>query len=60
MCVWYHVLDGGTRKLVLSLLSVVCSLVSKEQGVTVVAVCLVYDIFVANQVKFQTFLVTMP
>ena len=48
-------LDGGSKKLVLSLVSVVCSLISKEQGVTVVAVCLVYDLFVANQVAKCTF-----
>ena len=37
-----------------SLVCVVCSLISKEQGVTVVAVCVVYDLFIANQVTNYT------
>ena len=41
---------AGSRYLLWSLVCVLCSLVSKEQGITVVAVCVVYDLFVANQV----------
>ena len=40
----------GFRDVLWSLVCILCSLVSKEQGITVVAVCVVYDIFIANQV----------
>ena len=44
----------GSRDVLWSLVCVVCSTVSKEQGITVVAVCVVYDLFIANQVYTST------
>ena len=48
------IIYAGSRDVLWSLVCVLCSTVSKEQGVTVVAVCVVYDLFIANQV--ETFL----
>lgn len=35
----------------LSLCLSVCAMLSKEQGITVTAICLVYDFFIAQQVS---------
>ena len=32
-----------------------CSALSKEQGITVVAVCLTYDFFIVHKVNFSCF-----
>ena len=42
---------GSLSSVLWSVVCVVCSLVSKEQGVMVVGVCVVYDLFIANQVQ---------
>lgn len=43
---------GGTRwpALVLSVVLSMCAMLSKEQGITVLGVCLIYDFFVLSQV----------
>ena len=50
------VLPGLTRArwLSLSLLLTVCAMLSKEQGITVAALCLTYDFFVAQNVIDET------
>ncbi len=37
--------------MVLSLLCCVCSVLSKEQGITVIAVCYTYDLFIVRNVR---------
>ena len=36
-----------------------CSVLSKEQGITVVAVCVTYDLFIVHQVKHFPVLVLL-
>ena len=40
----------GLVWLLVSLLCIVCSALSKEQGITVAAVCIVYDFFIVHKV----------
>ena len=41
---------AGKRWLAVTVLFVLCSFLSKEQGITVVAVCVVYDAFCIQKV----------
>ena len=41
---------SGVKWLVVSLLFCFCSVLSKEQGITAVAVCFTYDVFIAQKV----------
>ena len=52
MCMIMISAAGMSRALCLSLsLSLsVCAMLSKEQGITIVAVCLVYDFFIVQKV----------
>ena len=40
---------------ILSLVSCVCSVLSKEQGITVLAVCICYDFFIHHKVQYTVF-----
>ena len=44
---------AGNRWLALTVLFTLCSALSKEQGITVVAVCVVYDFFCLQKVQCE-------
>ena len=49
-----HILTGGSSGwLVLSLLLVLCSTLSKEIGITTVAICLLYELLIHRKVDFN-------
>ena len=47
-----HLFHVGLKWLALSMLLCLCSALSKETGITVVAVCIIYDCFIMNTVRF--------
>ncbi len=49
-------MPAGVKWLVLSLLCCLLSVLSKEQGITAIAVCITYDIFIFHQVRINTIL----
>ena len=48
---------SGVKWLVVSLLFCFCSVLSKEQGITAVAVCFTYDVFITQKVTGMYLLV---
>ena len=53
LCIPTLILSVGHKWLGVTLLLAVCSVLSKEQGITVVAVCLTFDVFLAQKVRPQ-------
>ena len=47
---------AGLKWVCLSLIMCFCSVLSKEQGITAVAVCLTYDVFIARNVSHYNLL----
>ena len=58
LCVHVSVAHAGRRWFGVALLLAVCSVLSKEQGITVVAVCFTLDMFLAQKVSVCVYVCT--